>query len=197
MEVIGGDGANLYGGGGGGGRIAIYHTGDNHWTGSFLTYGGLSYEHHGGSGELRVYYACTVLCTDVHVHVHVHTCSIAQTCLTSTCRVQSHAGTTYIEDRTAGGDPEHQTMILDNNGRTSSERFRGQEVVELLLSGPGESAWNSQSFRSYGGVEVSTTGAPYEYYDEHGHLHRQVHARLSTATRCCDSFFQFSEVTYM
>ena len=54
VQAIGGDGAGGAGGGGGGGRIAIYHSGTNHWTGEYHVHGGLSHEFHGGSGECGV-----------------------------------------------------------------------------------------------------------------------------------------------
>ena len=83
-----------------------------------------------------------------------------------------HTGTIYIEKRDDADEAERKTLIVDNGERTNAERFLGYEVQELTLSGPGTSAWNSQSFWSYGGVLVETTGAPYEYYDQWGGLHR-------------------------
>ena len=51
-QVTGGSGAGNSGGGGGGGRVAIYHTGDNHWTGEYLMHGGYGYQGYAGSGNL-------------------------------------------------------------------------------------------------------------------------------------------------
>lgn len=41
-----------YGGGGGGGRIAIYHTGENHFTGEYLIHAGYGLSGYGASGTL-------------------------------------------------------------------------------------------------------------------------------------------------
>ena len=179
VEAIGGDGAgdtsnNIYGGGGGGGRIAVYHSGDNHWTGSFLTYGGWSHVDHGGSGENQMSciryqadYARNYDAIVMYINIHVHFPT---------------TGTTYVELRSTDGTAQHKTLKLDNAGRTSAERFRGEEVVELSLSGPGTNSWSDTSFWSYGGVQVSTTGAPYEYYDQHSNLYRYILVlRTSTA----------------
>lgn len=43
---------SINGGGGGGGRIGIYHTGENHFTGEFLIHGGSGTSGYGGSGTL-------------------------------------------------------------------------------------------------------------------------------------------------
>ena len=108
-------GGSSHGGGGGGGRIAIYHSGDNHWTGKYLTPGGYGSAGHAGSG------------------------------------------TVFIEDLRDGGS--HKRLIVDNAGYTESKRI--DEVEKLTLSGPSV-PWNSQTFYSYGGVQVTTTGVPYE-----------------------------------
>ena len=79
-----------------------------------------------------------------------------------------------MEDRTDLHVAEHKTLFMDNGGYTSANRILGTEVVELPLSGPGTGSWNSMQFWSYGGVSVSTDGAPYEYYDQWGTLHRSV-----------------------
>ena len=90
------------------------------------------------------------------------------------------SGTVYIEKRDDESVAEIKTLIVDNYERTNAQRFLGLEVQELTLSGPGTSNWNSQSFWSYGGVLVETTGAPYEYYDISGNPHRSVQTHFST-----------------
>ena len=53
VEVTGGE-ASGHGGGGGGGRVAIYHSGENAWTGIFHMYGGMGLSHTGGSGTVFI-----------------------------------------------------------------------------------------------------------------------------------------------
>lgn len=43
---------STYGGGGGGGRIAIYHTGEDHFTGEYLIHAGYGVSGYGASGTL-------------------------------------------------------------------------------------------------------------------------------------------------
>ena len=45
-------GASTRGGGGGGGRIALYHTGDNHFSGQLFMHGGYAAQQYGGAGTV-------------------------------------------------------------------------------------------------------------------------------------------------
>lgn len=42
----------MRGGGGGGGRIALYHTDENHFSGQMFVHGGYASQQHGGSGTI-------------------------------------------------------------------------------------------------------------------------------------------------
>ena len=42
----------VYGGGGGGGRIAVYHTDQNHFAGEYIVHGGKGHLQRGGAGTV-------------------------------------------------------------------------------------------------------------------------------------------------
>ena len=42
----------VYGGGGAGGRVAVYHTDQNHFAGQYLVHGGKGYAQRGGAGTM-------------------------------------------------------------------------------------------------------------------------------------------------